>query len=65
MSLTYRDPLRIAPPGQGAKSARGKRPCQDGDDLGIGRSPRFVPGWWLTGAAICYAAIALFCILVL
>jgi hypothetical protein len=65
MSLTYRDQLHFAPLARRAKSSRGTLPVQDGDDHGIGRSPRFVPGWWLTGAAICYAAIALFCILVL
>jgi hypothetical protein len=65
MSLTYRDRLHLAPLARRTKASGAKLLVPDGDDYGIGRSPRFAPGWWLTGAAICYAAIALFCILVL
>ena len=58
MSLTYRDQVFLAP------LARRVRKRED-DPHGIGRSPRFVPGWWLAGAAIFYVAIAALCIFVL
>jgi hypothetical protein len=32
------------------------------DPHGIGRSPRFAPGWWLAGTALFYLAIGLLCI---
>ena len=57
MSLTYRDQIFMAP------LARRQRDRKTQDDPhGIGRSPRFVPGWWLTGAATFYVAIAALCI---
>ena len=58
MSLTYRDQVFLAP------LARRRRERED-DPHGIGRSPRFVPGWWLAGAASFYVAIAALCIFVL
>jgi hypothetical protein len=62
MSMTYHDQVFLAPLSR-SKKARGKKELQD--DHGIGRSPRFAPGWWLAGVAFFYAAIALICIFVL
>ncbi len=59
MSMTYHDQIFLAP------LARSKSLKESQDDHGIGRSPRFAPGWWLAGVAIFYAAIALICIFVL
>ncbi|HEY4274285.1 MAG TPA: hypothetical protein VGM68_02290 [Rhizomicrobium sp.] len=61
MSLTYRDQVYLIPPAH--RPDRSNR--ADDLDHGIGRSPRFAPGWWLTGVAVFYAAVALFCIFVL
>ena len=60
MSMTYHDQVFFAP-----LTRRKKSPPKPYEDHGIGRSPRFAPGWWLTGAAIFYVAIALLCIFVL
>jgi len=59
MSLTYRQQIFIAPLARRRKNAR------EDDPHGIGRSPRFVPGWWLTGVAVFYTAVAALCIFVL
>ena len=59
MSMTYHDQIFLAP------LARSKLLKESQDDHGIGRSPRFAPGWWLAGVAIFYTAIALICIFVL
>jgi hypothetical protein len=64
MSMTYHDQVFLAPLSR-RKKARGKKAEEPQDDHGIGRSPRFAPGWWLAGVAIFYAAIALICIFVL
>jgi hypothetical protein len=53
MSLIHYDRIFLVPPP--------RRP----QEHGIGRSPRFAPGWWLAGTAIVYAAVALICFLVL
>jgi hypothetical protein len=60
MSMTYHDQVFFAP-----LARRRKPPKEPHDDHGIGRSPRFAPGWWLAGVAIFYTAIALICIFVL
>ena len=57
MSMTYHDRVFLAPP-----ERRNKSPKKPHEDYGIGRSPRFAPGWWLTGVAIFYLAVALLCI---
>lgn len=59
MSLTFREEAYLVPP---ARRPGGND--HDGDDFdhGIGRSPRFAPGWWLLGVALFYLAVALFCI---
>jgi len=60
MSLTYRDQVFLAP------LARRRRECTREDDPhGIGRSPRFILGWWLVGVTAFYAAVAALCIFVL
>jgi hypothetical protein len=63
MSLTYRDQLFMAPLARRAKPQLPDR--QDFGGHGIGRSPRFAPGWWLTGVAAFYIAVALLCIFLL
>jgi hypothetical protein len=60
MSLTYRDQLYMAP-----LARRDGRPPTDEEEHGIGRSPRFAPGWWLTGVTAFYIAVAALCIFVL
>ena len=66
MSLTYHDQIFLAPLARNAKSGGQSRKSPGGDDPhGIGRSPRFAPGWWLAGTAMFYLAIALLCIFVL
>lgn len=59
MSLTYRDQIFMAP------LARPRRSEREEDPHGIGRSPRFVPGWWIMGVATFYIAVAALCIFVL
>ena len=60
MSMTYHDKIFLAP------AAKRKNAQPDlVDDHGIGRSPRFVPGWWLVVTAVFYVAVALVCILFL
>jgi len=59
MSLTYREQIFMAP------LARRRRMEHEDDPHGIGRSPRFVPGWWLAGAAAFYTGVAVLCIFVL
>jgi len=61
MSLTFRDQTYLGPP---ARRSNG-RDSAENLDHGIGRSPRFAPGWWLTGAAAFYAGVALLCIFAL
>lgn len=60
MSMTYHDKIFLAP------MARHK-PANTGpdDEHGIGRSPRFAPGWWLVATGIFYIAVALVCIVFL
>jgi len=60
MSLTYRDQIFMTP-----LARRHDRKTGNAEEQGIGRSPRFAPGWWLTGAAIFYIAVAALCIFVL
>jgi hypothetical protein len=60
MSLTHYDRAFLVPPPR-----RGKPAPRLQEEHGIGRSPRFMPGWWLAGTAIFYVAVALICILVL
>ena len=60
MSMTYHDRVFLAP-----LMRRNKPPRKTHEDHGIGRSPRFAPGWWLMGVAIFYAGVALLCIFVL
>lgn len=46
-------------------AARRRKPgpkAAPADPRDIGRSPHFVPGWWLVGAALFYIAVALVCI---
>ena len=57
MSMTFPDQVFLAPPAR-----RKKSPKESYEDHGIGRSPRFAPGWWLMGVAIFYVAIGLLCI---
>ena len=57
MSMTYHDKIFLAP-----VSRRKKPQPERVDDHGIGRSPRFVPGWWLVATALFYAAVALVCV---
>ena len=59
MSLTYREQVFLAPLARRHKSA------QADDPHGIGRSPRFLPGWWLAGVAVFYVAVAALCIFLL
>lgn len=57
MSMTYQDKIFLAP------VARRKRAKPEPmDEHGIGRSPRFVPGWWLVATALFYVAVAMICI---
>ncbi len=70
MSMTYYDQVFIAPLACRAKSALKSRPDnakrdqnRAAEEHGIGRSPRFAPGWWLAGTALFYAAVAVICIL--
>lgn len=74
MSLTYHDQIFLAPLAGNPKSGRHPRRADKSresgmsgadDPHGIGRSPRFAPGWWLVGTALFYVAIALLCIFVL
>lgn len=62
MSLTYREQVYLVPP---ARRPGGQG--RNGEDFnhGIGRSPRFAPGWWLLGVAFFYLAVALICIFAL
>jgi len=66
--LTYHDKIFLAPLAGDPKSRRNPRrpdaPFAE-DPPGIGRSPRFAPGWWLAGTALFYIAIALLCIFAL
>ena len=66
MSMTYHDQVFYAPLSRRNPSSK-KPPSSKKryEDHGIGRSPRFAPGWWLTGVAVFYAAVALLCIFVL
>lgn len=59
MSLTCRQQIFMAPLIRRGRNARAD------DPHGIGRSPRFVPGWWLAGVGVFYAAVAALCIFVL
>lgn len=60
MSMTYHDKIFLAP------IAKRKAANTDlDDDHGIGRSPRFVPGWWLVATGVFYVAVAFICILFL
>jgi hypothetical protein len=59
MSLTYRDQIFMAP------LARRQPVTREEDYHGIGRSPRFVPGWWIAGVTAFYVAVAALCIFVL
>ena len=56
MSLAYRQPIFVVPRGKNARAD---------DPHGIGRSPRFMPGWWIAGVAAFYTAVAALCIFVL
>jgi hypothetical protein len=59
MVLTHYDRVFLVPPQR-------QRPAPTPpEEPGIGRSPRFAPGWWLAGTAIFYAAVAMVCILAL
>ena len=60
MSMTYHDKLFMAP---AAKRKQAKP--EPVDDQGIGRSPGFVPGWWIAGTAVFYVGVALICIFLL
>ncbi|MES2253403.1 MAG: hypothetical protein V4559_00030 [Pseudomonadota bacterium] len=60
MSLTYRDQIFMTP-----LARRHDRRTGNDEEHGIGRSPRFAPGLWLTGAAIFYIAVAALCIFLL
>ena len=60
MSMTYHDRVFLAP-----LVRRNKSPKKPYEDYGIGRSPRFAPGWWLMGVTIFYSAVALLCIFIL
>ena len=57
MSTTYHDKAFSIPL---ARRKRAKPALED--NHGIGRSPRFVPGWWLVATAVFYVAVALICI---
>jgi hypothetical protein len=65
--LTYHDRIFLAPVARNPKSRPiPRKPEEPSDDPhGIGRSPRFAPGWWLAGTALFYIAIALLCIFAL
>ena len=60
VSMSYHDKIFLAPLAERRRPARKQE-----DEHGIGRSPRFVPGWWLAGAALFYAAVAMVCVLIL
>jgi hypothetical protein len=57
MSMTYHDKVFLAP-----LVRRTKPKPEPADDYGIGRSPRFVPGWWLAATGLFYAAVTLVCV---
>ena len=57
MSMTYHDKIFLAP-GVKRKAVN----ADMGNEHGIGRSPRFLPGWWLVATGIFYVAVALICI---
>ncbi len=57
MSMTYHDKIFLAP-----LAKRAKPEPEPILDYGIGRSPRFVPGWWLVATGMFYAAVALVCV---
>lgn len=57
MFMTYHDKIFLVP-----LARRGKA---EPDEHGIGRSPRFPPGWWLLATGLFYAAIALVCVIFL
>jgi hypothetical protein len=61
MSLTYRDQVYLIPPVR----RPGKPDGRENPDHGIGHSPRFAPGWWLTAVALFYTAVALLCVFAL
>ena len=56
MSMTYHDKILLAP-----VAKRTKAKPEPADDQDIGRSPRFVPGWWLVATAVFYVLVALIC----
>jgi hypothetical protein len=58
--MAYHDKIFLAPIAK-RKGAKHK-PANPDDEHGIGRSPRFVPGWWLVATAAFYIAVALVCI---
>lgn len=58
--MTYRDKIVLAP-----AANRKKAKPEPVDDQGIGRSPRFLPGWWLAATAAFYVFVALICIVFL
>lgn len=60
MSMTYHDKVFLAP----LKKRQKSRP-QTADEHGIGRSPRFAPGWWLAATAVFYVGVALVCVIFL
>ena len=57
MSMTYHDKIFPAP-----VAKRKQAQPEVADDHGIGRSPRFMPGWWLAATALFYVAVALICV---
>jgi hypothetical protein len=57
MSMTYHDKIFLAPVAKRQKKAR----PEPVDEHGIGRSPRFLPGWWIAATALFYVAVALIC----
>jgi hypothetical protein len=64
--MTYHDKIFLAGPIPKLKGAKHKPAnSQPDDEHGIGRSPRFVPGWWLVATGIFYVAVAFVCILFL
>ena len=75
MSLTYHDQVFLAPlvrragpvskPKLTSKLPPGPAEQNDLAYHGIGRSPRFAPGWWLAATAVFYVLVALLCIFAL
>jgi hypothetical protein len=75
MSMTYHDQVFLAPLARRARPAskqkitlkRPPNPAEQNDFgyHGIGRSPRFAPGWWLAATALFYVLVALLCIFAL